>query len=1139
MINYVNLLLETRKLPNELAQLFRIMRITTLLLFIGAIHLSAATRSQTITLRVDQQSLPKVFESVESQTGFLIVYNDRFVKSAKPVTIVANRMPLEDFLQAVLTPQALTYQIKENTVLISRLKKINSADAPPAVSMQQQRTLTGKVTDESGRPLAGVTVSVKGTSIAVTTDVSGEYRITIPSGASILVFTSIGFDSLEHPSDNRQTVNASMKASVSDLDEVVVVGYGTVRKSDLTGSVASVKAEELQATPITSLDQGLVGRASGVMVTQTSGMPGAIASIRIRGSSSLQGGNEPLYVIDGFPIYNGSGFGNTGGNARMSGLSAVNPSDIESIEILKDASATAIYGSRAANGVVLITTKKGKRGEDRITFDVNYGIQNVVRKIDVMNAYEYAQLVNEAYMNDGLEPVYDDAKIAELRSNPTGTDWQEEVFQQAPTQSYQLNIAGGNDRTMYSVSGNYYSQDGVIRNSYFDRYQGRVNLERDVLKNVKIGTHLNISRTISNATRTDAGGQQGVVSAAMKFNPIQPVYSDETLGIYTPVNIPGIIYANPVASALERIHKSQTTRFLGDMFAEWAILPDLKAKVSFGTDLFNTKFDTYVPAKIYESNGVANATITGGYNTNWLNENTLTWTKEINEVHNINVLGGLTFQRYMAEGFSGSSQGFVNDILGPNSLGSGSVYNQPSSDKTEWSLMSYLGRVNYGFKDRYLFSISGRVDGSSRFGANNKFAFFPSGSFAWRVIEEPFWQPGLLSDLKLRVSYGVTGNQEIGLYRSLPTLTNNRYTIGRALVTGFFPNIIPNPDLKWERTGQFDVGVDVAFFDNRLRLTSDFYQKRTTDLIYDVTVPFVSGYGTSLQNIGSVVNNGWELAIEGDPFRGDFSWSSSFNISFNRNKVLELGGESYKDVGTDDGHLKTGSVHRLIVGKPMGLFYGYQYDGLFRNEEELAAGPAGPTNWLGGRRYKDISGPDGVPDGKVDATYDRAVVGDPNPDFFGGFTNTFSYRGLELNVFLQYSYGNDIFNYNAMELELPSGGQNVYQGLVDRWTPQHPDAKYPKATTNRSAVFSNVFIEDASYLKIKTITMSYTFSNLKLKYLNRAKVYVTGQNLFAFTNYKGYDPEVSYRGASNLEIGEDFGGYPMAKTFLLGVQIDL
>jgi TonB-linked SusC/RagA family outer membrane protein len=1001
-------------------------------------------------------------------------------------------------------------------------------------------TIRGRVTDENGEAIPGVTVSVSGTTIGTATDLNGDYSLTVPEG-STLVFSFIGFVSQSVAIGDQSVIDVTLVEEISSLDEVVVVGYGSVKKSDLTGSVSSIKTDDIQQTPITSIDQGLVGRAAGVMVTQTSGMPGAVASIRIRGSSSLQGGNEPLYVIDGFPVYNGSGFGNTGGRARMSGLSTINPADIESIEILKDASATAIYGARAANGVVLITTKSGKEGRDQITFDAYYGSQSAVRQIDVMNALQYAELVNEAYTNDGLAPVYGNEKMAELQANPKGTDWQDEIFQVAPIQNYQLSFAGGDNKTNYSISGNYFNQKGVIRSSDFKRYSGRVNISRNIMDNFKVGTSLNVSRTNANAVRTDAGGNQGVVSAAMKFNPVLPVYRNEALGEYTPVNSPGIIYANPVATADEQIRENTMLRLLGNIYGEWEFIPDLTAKVSFGTDLVNTKFDTFVPSNIFESGGVANASISSGFTTNWLNENTLSWFKQISPGHAISVLGGITFQQNINEGLTASSQDYVNNVLKENALGAGAVYNQPSSSRTEWSIVSYLGRINYNINEKYLFSFNSRVDGSSRFGANYKHAFFPSGAVAWRLVEEDFVRNmDLFSNLKMRLSYGVTGNQEIGLYNSLPTLTNNTYTLGRSLVTGFYPNKIPNPDLRWEKTSQFDVGLDFGFWDERLRFTTDYYYKETTDLIYDVAVPFVSGFGSSLQNIGSVQNEGVELSIESDILsKGDFSWTSAFNISFNKNKVIELGGEDYKDVGGGDGHLKTGSVHRLIVGEPIGLFYGYVFDGIFQNSTELDAGPLSPTNWVGGRRYKDLGGPNGEPDGVVNATYDRTVIGDPNPDFFGGFTNTFFYKGIELNLFMQYSYGNDIFNYNAMELELPSGGQNVYADLVNRWTPENPSDRYPKATTNRSAVFSDAYMEDGSYLKVKTLTVAYTFPNLNSQRIGGLKLYLTAQNLLTFTEYSGYDPEVSYRGATNLELGEDFGGYPQARTFMAGVKMNI
>lgn len=1056
---------------------------------------------------------------------------------------------IEEGLKELLEPIGVGFKAlrKDYIVVFSKEEKAqsNSQKIEDIVSgrLLIEKVITGKITEENGEPLPGATIMVKGTSIGTVTDLGGAYKITIPDEIEnpILEFSFIGFSPSEIAVGTQTEINVTLSDNLASLNEVVVIGYGAVKKSDLTGAVSSVKASEIQQTPITSIDQGLVGRASGVMVTQTSGMPGAVASIRIRGSSSLQGGNEPLYVIDGFPVYSGSGFGETGGKAQMSGLSTINPADIESIEILKDASATAIYGARAANGVVLITTKSGKEGRDQISFDAYYGVQKVVRKIDVMNAYDYATLVNEAYTNDGLNPVYGADKMAELQANPKGTDWQEEVFRTSPIQNYQLSFSGGDKKTNYAVSGNYFNQEGVIINSGFKRYSGRVNIARNISKQFKVGTNFNVSKTLSNAVPTDAGGAGGVVTGAMKFNPVQPVYSDKELGVYTQVNSPGIIFPNPVGSALEQVRESAMLRVLGNIYGEYEFVPDLVGKVSFGTDLVNTKFDTFIPSSIFESNGMAKATVNGGFTTNWLNENTLSWNKKITDIHSVSLLGGITFQKNFYESFRASSQDFVNNSLEENSLGSGSIYNQPASSKTEWSLVSYLGRINYNFDEKYLLSLNGRIDGSSRFGENNKYAFFPSGALAWRAIEEDFVKSmNIFSNLKARVSYGVTGNQEIGLYNSLPTLTNTTYTIGRSLVTGFYPNSIPNPDLRWEKTSQFDFGLDFGFFDERLRFTTDYYFKKTIDLIYDVAVPFVSGFGSSLQNIGSVQNQGLELMIGADILtQTDLKWTSSFNISLNKNKVIELGGEDYKDTGDGDGHLKTGSVHRLIIGQPIGLFYGYVSDGIIQNAEELAAGPVGPTNWVGGRRYKDISGPNGVPDGVVNATYDRAIIGDPNPDFFGGFTNTISYKGFELNAFTQFSYGADIFNYNAMELELPSGGQNVYSDLINRWTPTNPSQVYPKATTNRSAVFSDVFIEDGSYLKIKTLTLGYTFPASEIKVLSGLKVYVTGQNLFTFTNYTGYDPEVSYRGATNLQLGEDFGGYPQSRTFMVGAKINI
>ncbi|MDR1722821.1 MAG: TonB-dependent receptor, partial [Tannerella sp.] len=921
------------------------------------------------------------------------------------------------------------------------------------------------------------------------------------------------------------------------LDEVVVIGYGTVKKSDLTGSVASVKTAQIQQTPIVSIDQGLTGRASGVQVTQTSGMPGAVASIRIRGSSSLQGGNEPLYVIDGFPVYAGSGFGNTGGKAQLSGLATVNPADIESIEILKDASATAIYGARAANGVVLITTRQGKKGHDNITFEANFGFSNVSKKIEVLGAQEYAALVNEAYIFDGNgKPFYDDAAMAEIAKIGRGTDWQNEVFRSGLSQNYQLTFTGGDEKTQYAISGNYLTQTGIIIGSEFERYSVRVNLERHIDERFTVGTHISASQTNDDGVATDTGGEGGVVTGALKMNPILPVYSDPELGIYTQVNTPGILTPNPVATALEQVFRNSASRFIGDIYAQWEFIPSLTLKVTAGTDAFYHKANLYTPSTIYQANGQARAEIGVRKTINWLNENTLTWNKSIGE-HAINALAGFTLQQNNTESVSASSSNFVNDVMKYNNLGAGSVINTPSSDATQWNLLSYLARINYTLKNKYLFSANARIDGSSRFGGNNKFGFFPSAAAGWRISDETFWDDvrKIVPELKIRGSYGVTGNTEIGVYESLATLGSTSWVLGNQQVTGFYPNKIANPDLKWEKTSQADFGIDAGFFGNRLRLTTDLYYKKTADLLYSVAITSVSGYQTMLQNIGSLENKGLELSLESDNLSGKFTWSSAFNIAFNRNKVLELGGEPYKEMDEGDSHLKTGSLRRLIVGQPIGIIYGYRFDGIFQNEDEVKAQSASPSPLgVGLRRYKDING-----DGKVDASNDREVLGDSNPDFFGGFNNNFGYKGLELNVFLQYSYGNKIFNYNAIEMEMPTGGQNVYADLVNRWTPTNPSNIYPRASTNRAVLVSDRFVEDGSYLKLKTVSLSYNLPFRSKKAIRGARIYVTAQNLLTWTSYRGFDPEVSYRGASTLEAGEDYGGYPQSRTFLIGLKLDI
>ena len=1115
-------------------KIVNIMRLSLVLCML-TIFCASATVSYSqvneISLHLEDATLEQALEAIKQQSEYSFWYRNDEINLGRKVSVNINNQNIANVLDRLLATQGLAYTINEKHIVIY---KTNEKASHPMIT--NNKKITGKVTDEKNEPIIGANVVVKGSTTGTITDMDGNFTLEVPDQATLLV-SYIGYTPKEVAVKNQNNLSIMMIEDSKTIDEVVVIGYGSVKKSNLTGAVSSVKTTEIQQTPMTSIDQGLVGRASGVQVTQTSGMPGAVASIRVRGSSSLQGGNEPLYVIDGFPVYSGTGFGSTGGNTQISGLSTVNPSDIESIEILKDASATAIYGARAANGVVLITTKSGKKGRDIITFESSFGVQNVAKTIDVMNAQEYAALVNEAYTNDGLDAPYNTTQLGEIAKLGNGTNWQDEIFRPAMIQSYQLTFSGGDNKTTYAISGGYFDQKGVIINSDFKRYSLRLNLDRQIFNTLKVGTHMSGTHTISRTSATDVGGRDGVVNGALKMNPIQSVYANEETGEYTPTNDPGLLIPNPVATAKEEIYNNATTRVLGDVYAEWEFLKDLKLKVSLGMDIMYLKQNKYTPSNIYQSLGIASAKVGVNRSINWLNENILTWNKTFKDIHSLNILGGFTIQRNNVESVTGASSNFVNDVMKYNNLGAGSIYDKPESSATQWSLMSYLARINYSLYDRYLFSVNGREDGSSRFGGNNKYGFFPSGSVAWRISEEGFMEPvkAVINNLKLRTSYGFTGNTEIGVYESLATLESNSWTIGNQLVSGFYPNRIPNPDLKWEKTGQFDIGFDLGLFNNRLRLTADYYYKKTTDLLYNVAIPSASGYDSMLKNIGSVQNKGYELSIESDNLSGAFSWTTAFNISFNRNKVLELGGETYKDVGTYDDHLKTSDIRRLIVGQPIGVFYGYRFDGIFQNEAECAQQTSSPSPiGVGLRRYKDLNG-----DGKIDATNDREILGDANPKFFGGMTNTFAYRGFELNVFLQYSYGNKIFNYNAMELESPTGGQNVYQDLVNRWTPTNPSNEYQKATTNRNNIVSDRFIEDGSFLKLKTVSLSYSFPKLNWKHIGGLRLYVTGQNLLTWTKYRGYDPEVSYRGASTLEAGEDFGGYPQARTFMFGIKLDI
>lgn len=969
----------------------------------------------------------------------------------------------------------------------------------------------GTVADQSGIPIPGVNVIESGTSNGTVTNFDGEFSIDVPPEA-ILEFSFIGYATVEYPVEGRANLDVEMAPQASSLDEVVVVGYGTQKKSDLTGSVSSVSSEELNQYPAIDATQALQGRAPGVTVTSSNGEPGAGARIRIRGGTSINASSSPLYVVDGF-----------------AGAAPPPPGDIASIEVLKDASATAIYGSRGANGVVLVTTKRGSAGKTRIELNTSYSFQEVSNPLDLLNGEQFAEYINELYRNDGSSNIPFD--------NPSsygeGTDWQDEIFRSGNLQNYELSASGGMENLRFYTSLNYYGQEGVIVNSQYERISGLVNLDFDVSENVRVGTKMLATRSERDGVRTQEGSGgtsgTGVIGAALKFEPTQGVYDDE--GNYTISQI-GDPHDNPVAVALERENNSVNDMFQGNTFAEIDFLNNFQFRTSLGVQINNNRNGSYVPTTLVEGrNTGGSGGITSGKYTNAITENYLTYSQEFNDIHSLNVMGGYSYQSYRGESWGAANREFISDGFSFWNLGGGSNFQSPSSSLNEWALSSFYGRLNYNLMDRYLLTFTGRYDGSSRFGANNKWAFFPSGAFAWNIGRESFmdgWDA--MSQMKIRASYGVTGNTEIGSYQSLARFSPTLAVIGGSQVNAVRPTGVANQNLSWESTQQTNVGLDIGFWNNRLNFTADYYYKLTEDLLYSVPLPQYSGYSSSLQNVGSLENKGWEFALNTINWDGEFSWRTDFNITFNRNQILDLpGGEiRYSNV---PGHLLGPESQVLREGEVVGAFYGRIFDGIYQEGDDFSAEP---DKVPGDVKFVDINN-DGVINGD-----DRTIIGNPHPDFVYGFNNDFAYKNFDLTVFIQGSQGNDMMNFTRMELDWMAGKSNATTNALNRWTPTNTNTDVPRASGSHSPQVSTRWVEDGSYVRLKNIVFGYNFPEVVLNRLNvgNLRVYLSAQNILTFTDYSGYDPEVSFQD-SNRNIGLDYASYPNVKAYTVGLDISL
>lgn len=1000
--------------------------------------------------------------------------------------------------------------------------------------------VTGRVINsEDGSALPGVSIAIKGTTTGAITDAEGRYRITVPNAESILVFSFVGFLTEEITTGNRTTIDVRLVGDLKSLSEVVVVGYGTQKKSDLTGSVSSITAKDIRQVPVASLDQALQGRATGVQVTQASAAPGGGVSIRIRGGNSIQASNEPLFVIDGIPIFPSNATfapGNTGGQAQNA-LANLNPGDIESMEVLKDASATAIYGSRGANGVVIITTKRGKSGATNVDVENYYGIQQVARQLPLLNAAEFAEIANESRVNRSQAPIFTPDQIASFQNN--STDWQSQVFRTAPIRNHQVTVSGGNDATRFALAGNYFEQQGVVLNSGFTRASLRVNLDKNVTKRLSIGNSLQISRAWNNQQVTDIT-RGGVVNGSLVFSPTLPVRDPQT-GQFTFDNssVPGSQQVgNPVQDALETLNRTVTNRMLGSVYAEYGILTGLRLRTSFGVDYQAGRRDFYAPSTNNRGrNAFGSALVEKKDVISPVSTVTLTYDRTFG-TNQITLLAGYESQTQTVDFLQSSATNFPTNALEADNLSLGQVVGTPFSGRSLWRLDSWFGRANYTLASKYLFTATFRADGSSRFGAGNKWGYFPSAALGWRLNEEDFIKDlNIFSNLKLTASWGLTGNQEIGLYQSLAGLNTVRYPFGEVINIGLAPDRLPNSDLRWERTSQYNFALETGILENRVTLEAAYYYKKTQDLLLNVDLPRTTGFSTFLRNIGSVENRGLELTLNSANLTGQFKWNMGGNITFNRNKVLALGpGETFRLApGTGDGHLQITNSSILQVGQPVGVFFGLKTDGIYQTGDQIIPG----SNSFGSTAPGDIRYVDSNGDGIVNNS-DRTIIGNPQPDFFFGFTNNFSYKNLDLAVFFQGTHGNDVWNVNSHELYRNDGATNNSREVLNRWRPDTPSDYWPSAKT-RPFVLSDRHIEDASFLRLRNVTLGYNLptSTLGLKWLRSLRVYAQAQNLLTITNYSGFDPEVNSLGQNPVGIGIDRGSFPMARTYTFGINLGL
>jgi TonB-linked SusC/RagA family outer membrane protein len=1045
--------------------------------------------------------------------------------------------------------------------------------------MAQQ--IVGSISDNEGSKLPGVSVLEKSTTNGVVTDFDGNYSIDVQPG-SILVFSYLGYTTHEVLVVDQTRIDVTLIEDLEGLDEVIVIGYGAVKKGDLTGAVGQIEMSEvLEGNPSPSINQALAGRLAGVTVIQNDGAPGAGVSIQIRGTNSFSTNTQPLYIVDGIPYDVASiasdDNANANNNQTSNALAGINPNDIESITVLKDASATAIYGSRGSNGVIIITSKRGKKGGDKIELTVNTSFSEMINKVQVLKPYEYALYRNEQYVNsleyDGLQytnlpfngtwtyssDVNGDIDRSTGEYNPLpedylspgdytdeygnsvhveGSDWLDGISQTGFSEEYNLRASGGSDKGWYSFSGNYFDQEGTIKNTGYERFTLRIDVGRKIRDWVELGTSINYTNSNTDFTKSNSQ-DYGIIKSAMWF----PANYSEDVSVDVSDQLSWLA-SNPIVYVNSATDKVRAINIFSSSFAEFQLHKDLKFRQNLGLSYSSNNRGTYYDRHTQEGKTPTNGK--AGLSDSWYQklttESIFTYDKQFNNKHRLNVVGGFTYEEANYARKSLSATGFPTDLTKFYDISQGLVQNLPSSSRGKTSLMSLLGRVNYSFLNKYDFTVSFRRDGSSKFSEKNKFANFPSAAFSWRASEEEFVKKlNFFDDLKFRLSYGQTGNQGISAYQTQVYLSTANYPYGGSLSSGFSESTwrgALNPNLKWETTDQFNVGLDMTIFDNRLGLTVELYQKKTKDLLQKVGIPSSSGFVTRWTNSGNVVNKGLEISANFNAINRDqFKWNIDANISFNENEIGGLEGDQFGAelwYGIDQFFIQRN-------GMPIGTMYGYVEDGFYDNEAEVMADPVNatvtnPKSLVGEVKYRDINKDDAI------TAADQTVIGDANPDYTFGLTNNFTFKGFSLGFFFQGVVGNELFNGNLANIDIANVANIPEFVYNSRWVDgaDNTNAKWPKAIRSytRNMLVSNRHIEDGSYLRLKNINLGYKFTP-KFKGIKRVYLYASASNVFTITNYSWFDPDVNAFAGDASRRGVDIYSYPSSRTYSIGFNIEL